>query len=155
MSGVASAYHILKSHKVLHPEAPPPTIVLLEARQICSGATGRNGGHAKLRSSFMPRTLKEHGLEETGELWSLVKRNVFALKAVIEEEGIECEAELRRSFDVCLDEKEAENVEKDFEWMRRESGLAGLEELDVIRGKNVKRVSRHIFPSFSCDFLLA
>lgn len=39
MSGVTTAYHILNACK--HKTAP--SIVLLEARQVCSGATGRNG----------------------------------------------------------------------------------------------------------------
>jgi hypothetical protein len=40
MCGVATAYHILSD-----PNNGPekPTVVLLEARQVCSGATGRNG----------------------------------------------------------------------------------------------------------------
>lgn len=38
MTGVATAYHIseLAGDK-------PPSVVILEARQLCSGATGRNG----------------------------------------------------------------------------------------------------------------
>lgn len=39
MSGVATAYHITKSVG----EAQCPSMVVLEARQVCSGATGRNG----------------------------------------------------------------------------------------------------------------
>lgn len=39
LSGVATAYHILKNA-----EGPRiPKVVLFEARQACSGATGRNG----------------------------------------------------------------------------------------------------------------
>lgn len=40
MSGVATAYHIL-SNLNIGPEKP--SVFLLEARQACSGATGRNG----------------------------------------------------------------------------------------------------------------
>jgi ribulose 1,5-bisphosphate synthetase/thiazole synthase len=39
MAGVATAYHLLSRAK---PENRPK-IVLFEARQVCSGATGRNG----------------------------------------------------------------------------------------------------------------
>lgn len=37
LSGAATAYHILDNN------SSPPSIVILEARQACSGATGRNG----------------------------------------------------------------------------------------------------------------
>ena len=37
ISGVSTAYHILNDNPL------PPSVVLLEARKICSGATGRNG----------------------------------------------------------------------------------------------------------------
>lgn len=39
MSGVATAYHLVKAMG----SDRLPSIVLLEARQLCSGATGRNG----------------------------------------------------------------------------------------------------------------
>ena len=46
MTGISTAYNILKEHENQGTE--PPTITVLEARQLCSGATGRNGGHLKL-----------------------------------------------------------------------------------------------------------
>lgn len=36
-AGASVAYHLLKDNPT------PPSIVMLEARQACSGATGRNG----------------------------------------------------------------------------------------------------------------
>lgn len=44
-TGISTAYHLLKllgSH-----DKPYPAITILEARQICSGATGRNGRSAQ------------------------------------------------------------------------------------------------------------
>lgn len=38
-SGVATAYHLSK----LYGSNETPSIIMLEARQVCSGATGRNG----------------------------------------------------------------------------------------------------------------
>ena len=49
MSGVATAYNLLQ----LSGDKPKPSIVLLEARQICSGATGRNGVCSTLLVVFM------------------------------------------------------------------------------------------------------
>lgn len=38
MTGISTAYHISKLAG-----DKPPSVVILEARQLCSGATGRNG----------------------------------------------------------------------------------------------------------------
>ncbi|KAF4502786.1 FAD NAD(P)-binding [Fusarium agapanthi] len=40
-AGIATAYHILKT------TSPLPSVFLLEAKDPCSGATGRNGGHLR------------------------------------------------------------------------------------------------------------
>jgi monoamine oxidase len=40
-AGIAAAYHLLCSEK--YKDRKKPSVVLLEARQACSGATARNG----------------------------------------------------------------------------------------------------------------
>src|ERR1700753_2858603 len=42
MAGACTAYHLLKD------KLYTPSVVIFEARQACSGATGRNGGHSKI-----------------------------------------------------------------------------------------------------------
>lgn len=39
ITGASIAWHLLSTST----STPPPTILMLEARQTCSGATGRNG----------------------------------------------------------------------------------------------------------------
>ena len=46
ISGVSTAYFLLEDNP------NPPSIVLLEAREICSGATGRNGKFQSRLESF-------------------------------------------------------------------------------------------------------
>ncbi|KAJ7162306.1 hypothetical protein C8R46DRAFT_1104191 [Mycena filopes] len=41
LSGVATAYFLLTGPN------PPDSVLLLEAREVCDGATGRNGGHCR------------------------------------------------------------------------------------------------------------
>ena len=41
ISGATTALTLLQS------QTPPKSIVMLEARELCSGATGRNAGHCK------------------------------------------------------------------------------------------------------------
>ncbi|KAI5243946.1 FAD dependent oxidoreductase [Aureobasidium subglaciale] len=42
ISGASVAYHLLNGEK---PEAEKQNVLVLEAREVCWGATGRNGGH--------------------------------------------------------------------------------------------------------------
>lgn len=46
MSGAAIAYYLFKGHDPVLRGALPK-VVMLEAREACYGATGRNGGHCK------------------------------------------------------------------------------------------------------------
>lgn len=48
ITGCSAAYHLAKTfkhHNITHSDDRPITVVMLEARDFCSGATGRNGGH--------------------------------------------------------------------------------------------------------------
>ena len=42
MTGVSTAYHLSRLHAA-DPSGKKPSIVILDAREVCSGATGRNG----------------------------------------------------------------------------------------------------------------
>lgn len=48
LAGVATAYHILSDPAL----KTKPSIVLLEARQACTGATGRNGKRSPIFFGF-------------------------------------------------------------------------------------------------------
>lgn len=82
-------------------------MLLLEARQLCSGATGRNGGHVKAKTATLLRHASELGPAAADETARFVGAQVGALKAVVERERIPCEFELRRSYDVFTSPGEA------------------------------------------------
>lgn len=89
----------------------PPSILLLEARQTCSGATGRNGGHVKSKTTTLMKHTDKFGVTAADELARFVWAQSPALKEVIEREDIDCEFELRRSYDVFKSEAEAARLE--------------------------------------------
>ncbi|KAL2842786.1 FAD dependent oxidoreductase [Aspergillus pseudoustus] len=157
IAGASTAYNLIETFKKIdsnaaaqpqtnpHPQPQPQTkpqrsILLLEARTVCSGATGRNGGHIKKLPSTIPELIQTHGTAVAGEIVKFVRENIFAVKDVIEKEGIEAEAELRRSFDVCLDADDADTVGEVFEELRR-GGFPTMEEVGCLKGKFVERIT--------------
>ena len=135
MSGVATLYHLAEQ---AGPQAP--SIVLLEARQICSGATGRNGGHAKVRTSTILSFLKREGPAIADEMAQFVNDQIYAIKQTVEKEELDCEFELRRTLDVFLDAEEAEAVAEEFRASLR-AGHRWTREVDLIGKKFAEQVS--------------
>jgi glycine/D-amino acid oxidase-like deaminating enzyme len=56
------------------------SVVMLEAREICSGATGRNGGHCKADL-----------LENSSEVAAFEMKNVEAVRSYVEQNKVQCE----------------------------------------------------------------
>jgi glycine/D-amino acid oxidase-like deaminating enzyme len=101
MAGIPTAYHILKASD----PANLPQVAILEARELCSVTTGRNGGHIKVKTATLA-DLKEG--RDRAEFYNYVLGVIDSIKTIVEqEELVDCEFELRWSFDAFLDDKEA------------------------------------------------
>ncbi|MCJ1390512.1 hypothetical protein MMC18_003372 [Xylographa bjoerkii] len=138
IAGVSTAYHLLD--KKDNDDAPQPSILLLEARQVCSGATGRNGGHIKKLPSTIVDMIRNHGSTAAGEIVKFVRANIYGVKRVIEKEKIKAEAELRRSFDVSLNEEDAGKVKVEFE-KQLEAGFPLTEDLGYVGEEFAERIT--------------
>ncbi|KAF4123827.1 Glycine/D-amino acid oxidase (deaminating) [Geosmithia morbida] len=99
--GASIAHHLLA--EIARQGIADPSIVILEARQACSGATGRNGGHLKpdpyLRAA---QVLGTHGKSVAEHVAVFEARQVQELKELVEECGIDCDFEETMVTDVCL-----------------------------------------------------
>jgi glycine/D-amino acid oxidase-like deaminating enzyme len=136
-SGAATAYNLLQEYRAA--DKPLPNIVILEARQACSGATGRNGGHLKIQPSFLRDRVRETGWDHAEALNAFIQDQILMVKEVIEKEGIQCESELRRSYDVLLDDSEVARAKEDLAWLRQEE-LSKIELVDSVDSKFASRV---------------
>ncbi|CAO2655003.1 Nn.00g117360.m01.CDS01 [Neocucurbitaria sp. VM-36] len=98
ISGAMIAHFLLKSR-------PDARIVMLEAREICSGATGRNGGHTKAASyrSYMQH-VQELGKEEALKIARLEYSNIIETHHLAEELEIDCESMICDTVDVIYDQ---------------------------------------------------
>jgi glycine/D-amino acid oxidase-like deaminating enzyme len=97
ISGTMIAFNLLKT-------APDARIVMLEAREICSGATGRNGGHTKAASyrSYMQH-VQELGNKEALKIARLEYENILETHRMAMRMRIKCESNLYDTVDVIYD----------------------------------------------------
>lgn len=122
ITGVAIARTVLRQWKRLgrldvDEEKDPRRIVVLEARQLCSGATGRNGGHIKasLHESFHWMVgARKMSRERAAAVCGFQHRHLDALVDVARAEGIEEVSECRRveTVDFAVDEETDERQKK-------------------------------------------
>ncbi|KAI5460188.1 FAD dependent oxidoreductase [Mariannaea sp. PMI_226] len=135
LSGVATAYYLLKDNP------NPPSIVLLEARKICSGATGRNGGHVKPDTySDIPKFAKLFGIKAAAHLADFEASHVFAVKDLVEKEGLECDFHITRALDVYLDPAHAKKVETTYKEIAK-SGTVNLADVAFTPKQHAERIS--------------
>ncbi|TVY70578.1 putative oxidoreductase OrdL [Fusarium oxysporum f. sp. cubense] len=89
-----------------------PSILVLEARQLCSGATGRNGGHIKPDSYHaISRLAREYSVEAAAEVANFEYANVEAVADFIRNEKIDCDFVLTRAIDVQFSEAHQDTLE--------------------------------------------
>ncbi|KAF1992675.1 FAD dependent oxidoreductase [Amniculicola lignicola CBS 123094] len=112
ISGTVIAYNLLKSH-------PSARIVMLEAREACGGATGRNGGHTKAASY---RSYLQHkadlGKEEALKIARLEYNNIVETHQLAKDLGVDCENQKCDTVDAIYDQETFENGKKAIEALR-------------------------------------
>ncbi|OAP58160.1 hypothetical protein AYL99_07250 [Fonsecaea erecta] len=83
---------------------PDLRIVVVESRDLCSGATGRNGGHCKAMSPGVWFERKESlGIREAIRVMEFEHSHVDEIKATVEKYQVECDLNLLEGLDVYHD----------------------------------------------------
>ncbi|KAF9890996.1 hypothetical protein FE257_005253 [Aspergillus nanangensis] len=138
-TGIATAYHLWKQ---LGPhDKPYPAITILEARQICSGATGRNGGH--LRPDVynnIPLYIERHGVDAAREIAEFEVSHMKALKKLLAEEDIDCDFNITRNLNVYTNEEDARKGKAVYDALVA-LGLGFVDDLHYTSQKNAEGVS--------------
>ena len=165
MAGACTAYHLLSGGNA---DESRPSVAIFEARQACSGATGRNGGHARISLVYLTEFVDKHGPAAALELALFLKQLLREMKACAEALSVsnqedssrrtlaeECEMLATRSWDVFQDESQAIDMEKawgkamkslqDFAKQEgREDDIDWLGEVQFVKGAHVENVSARI-----------
>ncbi|KAL4926209.1 NAD(P)/FAD-dependent oxidoreductase [Aspergillus undulatus] len=136
-AGASTAYHLLD-------QADPssrPSIVILEARQVCSGATGRNGGHLKPDVyNFVGTVAQRYGVEAAAELAAFECAHIPAIQAVVEREKISCDLVVSQAHDVQLDETHTLKLQAGYDALIAK-GSEPTKTAAYTTGKEAERVS--------------
>ncbi|KAH8673197.1 FAD dependent oxidoreductase [Ilyonectria robusta] len=106
----------LVTHIIAQAKGNLPSILVLEARQLCSGATGRNGGHLKPDSYYsISRLATEYGIDAAAEVANFESANVDAVTEFIRENKVDCDFILTRATDVQFSVEHQEKVRAGYE----------------------------------------
>ncbi|KAK9792851.1 putative FAD dependent oxidoreductase domain-containing protein [Seiridium cardinale] len=134
-AGAALAYYIYEDNPT------PPSVVILEAREACSGATGRNGGHLKPDVYFsLPKYIKKFGVKAAVDIANFEASQVYAVKELVEKEKIDCDFTLTRACDATVHEGLAKETEEAYMELVK-SGVANLKDVHYTARKDAERVS--------------
>jgi glycine/D-amino acid oxidase-like deaminating enzyme len=122
-AGVATAYHLLKDNTA----GAKPNVVLLEAREACSGATGRNGGHLRPDLTGAPgRLVERYGAEAAAAVARFELDNLAAISRLIHDEGIDCDFVETSSFEVFTTREQVTAARKRFKMLQAEKVFTDL-----------------------------
>ncbi|KAK3347152.1 FAD dependent oxidoreductase [Lasiosphaeria hispida] len=100
ITGAAVAWNLLQNDT----STPEQTIVMLEARSACSGATGRNGGHTKAASyRTFPSYASDLGLAAAVQIARLELSNILAVQSFARDHAIACDLSACDTIDVIYD----------------------------------------------------
>lgn len=108
ITGLSVAKTLLEHH-------PTATVTVLEARTLCSGATGRNGGQMAANAGEEYMHLAEvHGPEMAGKIAKFTLRNLGKMQELIEEyDAVEiCEMQKLQKLRVFMTDGKFEDFKK-------------------------------------------
>ncbi|PLB55294.1 DAO-domain-containing protein [Aspergillus steynii IBT 23096] len=106
--------------RTLYAHRPDLKIVIVEARDLCSGATGRNGGHVKVISPgvWFERE-RNYGRQEALRVMQFEHSHLDAIAACVKENDIQCDFRLLEGLDCYHDEATLGRAKRALDEMRK------------------------------------
>lgn len=142
ISGTSIAWHLLKEAN----RTTPLRIAMLEARQACSGATGRNGGHIRPSSYSEYAGAKEAvSQDEAAKITRMRSAHVEALisaaNSLPEDGRLGAEARVVDSIDAFFDDAQWKTAVQQMQALKKEVPDIG-NEWTIFEGDEARNVSK-------------
>lgn len=100
-------------------KSPNLAVVIIEARSLCSGATGRNGGHCKTMTFASWEDRKQRfGIREACRITELEHAHLDAMADAIHEDGVACDLVMTEGVDAYFDKASFDRAVKALEDMK-------------------------------------
>ncbi|KAH3663964.1 hypothetical protein OGAPHI_004678 [Ogataea philodendri] len=142
-AGSTMAYYLMQ-------EQFSGSMVMLEARDVCTGATARNGGHLKPSLYYSHKSWKHrYGEKGAAEIVNFEHAHLKAVKEIIEQEKIDCDFVLTRSCDVHLTKTAEQDCIDNYYDMMRNPYITCKHDTQILFGEAAKNIS-HVVDSNVC-----
>jgi glycine/D-amino acid oxidase-like deaminating enzyme len=122
---------------------PEKRIVVIEAREFCSGATGRNAGHCKPdRFRHFAKFEAQFGAEQALKIQQSEQASWEGLVKYVQENGVGCDLWIGETLDVPLDDEVAKLAEETLNNFKNAGGVVGNLRVinDPVEAANVSRI---------------
>ncbi|KAG7896602.1 hypothetical protein KL905_005388 [Ogataea polymorpha] len=150
---VGSGYAGTTTAHFLMEEGFDGTIVMLEARDVCSGATARNGGHLKPSLYYSQKSwTKKFGEKGAAEIANFEFAHLAAMKELIERENIDCDFVLGRSCDVHLTSSAVNAALENYRQFTENPYITCKHDVQLHIGENARTISHVLDSEVSVTF---
>jgi hypothetical protein len=89
----------------------------------------------------MGKTIKKFGVDAANEFAAFVSAQKYLMKDAVDREELTCEFEMRRSYDVFVDQEEARAAEELYRTATKE-GQAWVRDFDFVESRIAEQVCR-------------